>query len=172
LQENPASSAWLDLHAFGGFEHDDLARGFGAPHIFSHQVIHAHGLQVANARRRAFFYQRGCAVNDVGVIGARFRGVYDNGVRAGEVLQMEPHGVLGRLFDKRIILGLVCTDLDGVSAIENLGVHLFSFILCCIVNVLNQFLHGLNHNLEVKVRRVIIYACMYIYCTQCQWLMN
>jgi hypothetical protein len=38
-------------------------------------------------------------VNDVGVVGARFCRVYDDGVRAGEVLQMEPHGVLGRLFN-------------------------------------------------------------------------
>jgi hypothetical protein len=36
---------------------------------------------------------------------------------------MEPHGVLGCLFNERVILGLVCADLDGVSAVENLGVH-------------------------------------------------
>jgi hypothetical protein len=36
---------------------------------------------------------------------------------------MEPHGVLGCAFNERVILGLVCADLDGVSAVENLGVH-------------------------------------------------
>lgn len=29
----------LDLDAFSGLEHDDFARGFGAPHVFDGQVI-------------------------------------------------------------------------------------------------------------------------------------
>jgi hypothetical protein len=111
----------LDLDAFGGLEHDDFARGFGAPHVFDCQVIDAHVLHVANAGCRAFLYQCGCASDRVGII--CFRRVYNDGVRAGEVLQMEPHGVLRCSFDKCVILGLVCADLDGIIAVENLGVH-------------------------------------------------
>ena len=89
----------LNLYAFGGLGHDDLAGGFGAPHTFDRQVIDADILKTTNSRCRAFFDQRGCALNDVAVVGAQFRRVYDNGVRAGEVLQMKPHGVLRGLFN-------------------------------------------------------------------------
>ena len=112
-----------NVDTFSGLGHDDLTGDFGAPHTFDWQVIHADILKATNAWCRAFFDQRGCAFNDVGVVGARFRRVHNHRVRAGEVLQMEPHGVLRRLFNKRVILGLVCTHLDGIIAVENLGVH-------------------------------------------------
>ena len=117
------------MDTFRGFKHDDLARGFGAPHTFDCQVIDAHTAQPANARRSVFLYQSGCAFNDVGVVGARFRRVYNDGVRAWEVLQMKPHGVLGCFFNERVILGLVCAHLDGVIAVENLGVHLAALVV-------------------------------------------
>ena len=113
----------LDLDAFRCFEHDDLARGFGAPHIFDCQVIYAHAVQVANPGCSAFFDQSGCTANRIGVVGARFCRVDNDGVRAGEVFQMEPHGVLWGAFDERIIFGLVCAYLDRIVAVENLGVH-------------------------------------------------
>jgi hypothetical protein len=53
---------------------------------------------------------------------------------------MEPHGVLGRLFNERVILGLVCADLDGVSAVENLGVHGTWYGGLVWFHNLNQFL--------------------------------
>jgi len=111
------------LYTFSGLGHDDLTGNFGAPHIFSHQVIDAHILKATNAGCRAFFDQRGCATNRIGINCACFCRVYNDGVRAGEVLQMEPYGVLGCFFNERVILGLVCADLDGVSVVENFGVH-------------------------------------------------
>jgi hypothetical protein len=71
----PMSSS--NLNAFGGLGHDDFAWGFGAPHVFYWQVIDAHILHVANAWCRAFFHQRGCAPDRVGVVGARFRRVHN-----------------------------------------------------------------------------------------------
>lgn len=112
-----------NMDAFWGLEHDDLTRGFGAPHTFYWQVINAHVLKATNTKRSAFFNQRGCALNDISAVCARFRRVYDYRVRAGKILQMEPHGVLRRLFDECVILSLVCADLDRVVAVENLGVH-------------------------------------------------
>jgi len=112
-----------NMDAFWGLEHDDLTRGFGAPHTFYWQVIDAHSAKATNTNRSAFFNQRGCALNDIGAVCARFRRVYDYRVRAGKILQMEPHGVLRCLFDECVILGLVCADLDRVVAVENLGVH-------------------------------------------------
>ena len=120
------------MDAFWGLEHDDLARGFGAPHTFYCQVIDAHVLKATNTWSCAFFNQCGCALNDIGAVGARFRRVYDYRVRAGKILQMEPHGVLRCLFDECVILGLVCAHLDGVSAVENLGVH-FDFDLSVVL---------------------------------------
>jgi hypothetical protein len=114
-----------NLDAFGGFEHDDLTGNFGAPHVFCGQVIHAHTAQPPDTNCSPFFDQRGCAFNDVCIICARFRRVHDNRVRAGEVLQMEPHGVLWRLFNKRVILCLVCANPDGIVAVENLGIHVY-----------------------------------------------
>lgn len=111
------------MDALGGLEHDDLAGGFGAPHTFYWQVIDAHGLKATNTKRSAFFNQHGCALNDICAVGARLHRVYDYRVRAGKILQMEPHGVLRCLFDECVILGLVCADLDRVVAVENLGVH-------------------------------------------------
>ena len=112
------------MDAFRGFKHDDLAGGFGASHIFDCQVINADAAQPANAERGAFLYQCGCAFNYNGVVGTRFSSVYNDGVRAGEVLQMEPHGVLRCLFNESVIVVLVCAHLNGVVAVENLGVHL------------------------------------------------
>ena len=37
-----------NLHTFGCLEHDDFALGFGAPHIFCGQVIHAYTSQPPN----------------------------------------------------------------------------------------------------------------------------
>ena len=57
-------------------------------------------------------------------------------MRAGKIFQMEPHGVLRGAFNECVILGLVCADLDGVSAVENLGVHLAAlvgYVLCIYV---------------------------------------
>jgi len=128
IQENPAS---LNMDAFGGLGHDDLARGFGAPHMLSQQVIDAHVLQVANTWCRAFFDQRGCASNRVGVVGARFHRVHNHRVRARKVLQMKPHGVLRRLFNERVILGLIRAYINFIVAVEYLGIH------CCSVPNIN-----------------------------------
>ena len=111
------------MNAFSGLGHDDFARGFGAPHAFDWQIIDTYTVQPANVYCRAFFYQRGCASNHVGVVGSRFGRVYNDGVRAWEVLQMEPHGVLRCLFNERVILGLICAHLDLIVYVENLGVH-------------------------------------------------
>ena len=96
-----------NVDTFSGLGHDNFARGFSAPHIFDWQVIHAHTAQTPDTNCSPFFDQRGCAFNDVCVNYARFRRVHNHGVRAGKVLQMEPHGVLRRLFNERVILGLV-----------------------------------------------------------------
>ena len=112
-----------NVDTFSGLGHDDLTGDFGAPHTFDWQVIHADILKATNAWCRAFFDQRGCAFNDVGVVGARFRRVHNHRVRAGEVLQMEPHGVLRRLFDKRVILGLICAYINFIVSVENLRIH-------------------------------------------------
>ena len=112
-----------NLDAFSGLGHDDLARGFGAPHAFDRQVIDTYAVQPANVYCRTFFHKRGGTSDHFGVVGSRFCRVYNHRVRAGEVLQMEPHGVLRCFFNERVILGLVCADLDGVSVVENFGVH-------------------------------------------------
>ena len=134
------------MNALGGLEHDYLARGFGAPHTFYWQVIDAHVLKATNTKRSAFFDQCGCALNDIGTVCSRFRGVYDHRVRAGKILQMEPHGVLRCLFDECVILGLVCADLDRVVAVENLGVHHDGDVVT--YKNLNQFLHIENIDLN------------------------
>jgi hypothetical protein len=131
----------LDLDAFSGLEHDDFARGFGAPHVFDGQVIDADGFKTANTKRSTCFDQCCCASDCVGIVGARLGRVCNNGVRAGEVLQMEPHGVLRCSFDKCVIFGLVCADLDGVIAVENLGVHGGTMLNHHKSASLNQFLH-------------------------------
>lgn len=113
----------LYMDALGGLEHDDFAGGFGAPHTLYWQVIDAHVLKATNTGTCTFFDQCGCAFNHVGAVCSCFRRVYDYRVRAGKILQMEPHGVLWCLFDECVILSLVCADLDGIIAVENLGVH-------------------------------------------------
>lgn len=112
-----------NLDAFGGFGHDDLARSFGALHVFHWQVIDAHAAQSANVYCRAMFNQHGGTSDHFSINYARFGRVHNDGVRAGEVLQMEPHGVLRCPFDERVILGLVCAHANGIVAVENLGVH-------------------------------------------------
>ena len=126
----------LDLDAFGRLGHDDLTGGFGALHVFYWQVIHAHAAQSANVYCRAMFNQHGGTSDHLGVVGARICRVHNDGVRAGEVLQMEPHGVLRCPFDERVILGLVCAYANGIVAVENLGVH--SLVADCPHNDLNQ----------------------------------
>jgi hypothetical protein len=134
------------MDAFWGLEHDDFAGGFGAPHTFYWQVIDAHGLKATNTGSCTFFDQRGCALNDICSVGARFRRVYDYRVRAGKIFQMEPHGVLRCLFDECVILSLVCADLDRVVAVENLGVHHDGDDVT--YKNLNQFLHIENIDLK------------------------
>ena len=143
----------LYVDTFGGLEHDDFARGFSAPHVFCRQVIDAHILQIANTWCRAVLHQRGCATNHVSVVGACFCRVCNDGVRTGKVLQMEPHGMLGCAFNKCVILGLVCTHLDGVSAVENLGVHDATMLNHIKSASLNQFLHIANIDLKIANRK-------------------
>ncbi len=112
-----------NLDAFGGLGHDDLTGGFGALHVFHWQVIDAHAAQSANVYCRAMFNQHGGTSDHFGVNYARICRVHNDGVRAGEVLQMEPHGVLRCPFDERVILGLVCAYANGIVAVENLGIH-------------------------------------------------
>jgi hypothetical protein len=62
---------------------------------------------------------------------------------AGKVFKMEPHGVLGCLFNERVILGLICADLDGVISVENLRIHGLLLLLVDYLSfelILNQFL--------------------------------
>lgn len=118
------------MDAFGSLKHNDFARGFGASHIFDHQVIDANAAQTPDTNCCAFFDQCGCASDHVGVASARLRRVYNDGVRAGEVLQMEPHGVLWRALDERVILGLIRAYINFIVAVENLGIHVYCIGLC------------------------------------------
>ena len=163
--------------AFGSFEHDDLARYFSAPNVFCEHVIDADPAKVANFWRRAALDERGRAVNRFRAELARLCSVHDDCVRAGKIFQVEPHGVLRRALDERVIIRLVCANLDRVITVENLGIRSSSSSSAQAQNQVNrcifldvivqqgspvlQLLSGINEPLLVgRNALLVLYFCL------------